>query len=649
VLGTLRSGLQVVPVGLVLAGFGVSLFYTGGDVQPYVAAALILIAAFAVAVWMPGGADYLDLGPAGILLALLALWLLASGLWSEIPYLSAIKGGVVGAAMLAYLVLRLTPASGQGWTTAAYGLPALGTVVAAVMIGQVALGQRPEASFLNVNTAAALVNFLWPFLALICVSQRFPTSVASLLIGLIGVNAVAIGLTGGRAVTLAFAASLGVFLVIVWGWASKYRVGGVVGAAVGGLASAHFVSDVVPSAGVRELGSRLATLAEPASAGATRIPIWEATVTMIAERPWLGWGPGTFFQIYPSYRLPEATAAGYQVHNDYLQYWFEGGLPAVILVMGVGIACLVAIVRLRQAAAPTGLAATMAYAAGVGLIGAAVHGLFSYNLQVMAYLIVVGIGIAAIDAADTGSFRIRLPIGQLRSSLVGGVAVASLLLVLVSHLVAVGAASHYTRQGSSLMRIGFYEPADEALATGTRLWSAQDVSHGLRGEVRHRALANVDETAMDKRQTLKSQGLDYLAAAIDRNPWRPGHYRIKAGILKQAPNPEPEKAQAVLRDTLELNPRAALARRDLARLLRERGDLGAALDLVDRGLRLHYAQHDPLPLMALGVELREQAGDDEGAARLREQLRDQREKQRATGATRTFVPVPRINDGAYGS
>jgi O-antigen ligase len=82
-----------------------------------------------------------------------------------------------------------------------------------------------------------------------------------------------------------------------------------------------------------------------------RVGPWSAAVAMALERPWTGWGPGTFGAEFVPHRLrmeialhrrtpnPELTSSYAEAHCDYLQPFAEAGIPA-------GLAALLSVVFL---------------------------------------------------------------------------------------------------------------------------------------------------------------------------------------------------------------------------------------------------------------------------------------------------------------
>jgi O-antigen ligase len=82
-----------------------------------------------------------------------------------------------------------------------------------------------------------------------------------------------------------------------------------------------------------------------------RLGPWSAAFAMMLERPWTGWGPGTFGAEFVPHRLrmeivlhrrtpnPQLTSSYAEAHCDYLQPFAEAGIPA-------GLAALLSVVFL---------------------------------------------------------------------------------------------------------------------------------------------------------------------------------------------------------------------------------------------------------------------------------------------------------------
>ena len=84
---------------------------------------------------------------------------------------------------------------------------------------------------------------------------------------------------------------------------------------------------------------RVASLLNP-DEGTTfrRLKLWEASVEMLADHPWLGVGLDNFLYQYPRYVRPEAAQEPdlSHPHNLVLHWWLSLGLPGVIALLWLG-------------------------------------------------------------------------------------------------------------------------------------------------------------------------------------------------------------------------------------------------------------------------------------------------------------------------
>jgi O-antigen ligase len=104
---------------------------------------------------------------------------------------------------------------------------------------------------------------------------------------------------------------------------------------------------------------------------------------MVALKPFLGWGLGTFPVVYPSFRSFYTMFFINAAHDDYLQVLVETGLA--------GFACVVWFIILlyrnglrRYDGGNQTWRGVLRVAALVGCTGILVHSLFDFNLQIPA-------------------------------------------------------------------------------------------------------------------------------------------------------------------------------------------------------------------------------------------------------------------------
>jgi O-antigen ligase len=77
---------------------------------------------------------------------------------------------------------------------------------------------------------------------------------------------------------------------------------------------------------VRAPGERFVTNAPEISSFGGRLPVWESSVRIIDDYPVLGTGFGTFESAFVRYRPPGLDYRWDFAHNDWLQFFVEGGL-----------------------------------------------------------------------------------------------------------------------------------------------------------------------------------------------------------------------------------------------------------------------------------------------------------------------------------
>jgi O-antigen ligase len=94
-----------------------------------------------------------------------------------------------------------------------------------------------------------------------------------------------------------------------------------------------------------------------------RVQFAVSTMHMIAMRPWIGWGLGSWPAVYPAFATFDPGALVNQAHSDWLQWTAEGGLP-------VGLAMLALTVW--------GVKPAIRSVWGIGAIAVLVHAAFDY-------------------------------------------------------------------------------------------------------------------------------------------------------------------------------------------------------------------------------------------------------------------------------
>lgn len=133
------------------------------------------------------------------------------------------------------------------------------------------------------------------------------------------------------------------------------------------------------------ISERIARLHDPlGKAGAgDRLAIVRDSLKMIRSRPILGWGLGTFPQVYPSFRSFYTNYFVNEAHNDYIQMAVETGL------VGVALGGWFIVLFFRKGLHGidcwrTDIRSAMTLASIIGVTGILVHSLSDFNLQIPA-------------------------------------------------------------------------------------------------------------------------------------------------------------------------------------------------------------------------------------------------------------------------
>jgi O-antigen ligase len=119
--------------------------------------------------------------------------------------------------------------------------------------------------------------------------------------------------------------------------------------------------------------------------------IYDATMTAVADAPWLGTGAGSFAEVFSLYHPPAIYTRVLRAHDSYLENALELGIPAAIVLIlafaGPAVICLAGIRRRRRDALYPciGVAASL-------LVG--LHATVDFTLQVPAvaatYALIMG-------------------------------------------------------------------------------------------------------------------------------------------------------------------------------------------------------------------------------------------------------------------
>lgn len=272
---------------------------------------------------------------AGWLLAYLA-WLVISSWQSDVAQVSWVAVWVLAGLPLAYFAWGMTPNPDRVWNAVRTALLLTGPVFALWGLGQVLTHYGygyPVGPLVDKNAFAALMNVFWFLTSIHFIRwagggrrQHWRLVLPALGLLLIAMTLFA---AESRGATLTW-----LLLMPIAGWVG-YRGKRSKGAIIVVLAAAlmgYFGAATLLGLNV---GHRTLNLEQDASTSA-RILMWRSSMQIARDHPIAGTGWGTFAAEYPAYRDPrENTTAGAYAHNDYLQLTAEGGIPMLVLLLGI--------------------------------------------------------------------------------------------------------------------------------------------------------------------------------------------------------------------------------------------------------------------------------------------------------------------------
>lgn len=192
--------------------------------------------------------------------------------------------------------------------------------------------------------------------------------------------AATIFLSGSRGGMLAFCVEIAIFLTLVFRERQKQSIAILLGAFL--VISVATISWT----GGREVKARIATFSVHRNsdlANDIRLQIDRDILQMTKQRPVLGWGQGTFADVYPQFRSFYADSLINAAHNDFLQVLAETGIIGFAIMLWFLVITMRNALR-KSAKWKSNLNGAVAVAALLGISGILVHSLVDFNMQIPA-------------------------------------------------------------------------------------------------------------------------------------------------------------------------------------------------------------------------------------------------------------------------
>lgn len=589
----------------------------------------------------------LPLTPFAVVSLLYWIWLVVSGIWGRVELQGTIAIWWLGALPLVFWIYTLSPGRDEIWRHGYRWAVMIGVGLAVAASCQwLIYGLEPNATFLNRQSLAALLNLiLIPLTGYFLILGPLKRRWLFLLGGVIFVLAFALALIEGRGATIAGAIAFLFLLGVAVLHMPKRRIVALVGI----IAVAFAIGATLGRVGV---GQRLeGVAANPWEAGSTRLVIWKQSWKMLQDSPWMGIGVGHYSLYWPPYRDPSDTSDGFFVHNDYLQFWIEAGLPGLILLLALLVAAAFMYVRAMRMTtdAPTRVEATALLA---GLAAVAMHSFLDFNLYVLSILLLAGLTLGRLHSLAYANsyprFVLFAPskvVSRPGYRLLVGIVAAFPLL----YFSTLGLASSEYQRGLKLVEESQWGQGYAVLHRATRLYPyADNVMLSTADLLRHLITLLPESADAGKKQEFFDEAERLLVRAEELNPFRPQTFAVHAFFYEQNSTlvgaDWVNKVANYYRRAVELEPRGYQERYLYARFLLSQGRQEEARRILEDGMKYELGDSERLiPFYAFTAQLRSQNGDRRGATELMERInsiREARLRERAYTPTRPVIGSP---------
>jgi tetratricopeptide (TPR) repeat protein len=295
----------------------------------------------------------------------------------------------------------------------------------------------------------------------------------------------------------------------------------------------------------------------------SRTPMWAATSGMVAERPWLGFGTGSYLYEYPGFSKRYDLFGDYETlgiriktnpHNILLQLAAENGLPLTLLFVGLYLWLMVKVMR-QAWQEPKAFWLCATWALWATALDAQVNHVF-FN-PASLFMAAVGMGLWYGQLSKKAGNR-SLSLCPLWRSPISALLVSLMALAIASYPLRWVVSQYFVAEAGRLATADPpASPRKVVMAWSSALkWGPNNPSglYGLAGfYLQHHQPAQAEDTLLEflKLSPNHSAGLNHLATL-----------QANAGRL--------DEAEKTFTEVLRLEPDATIARQNLEELLKSR-------------------------------------------------------------------------------
>lgn len=582
---------------LILGSFAAGLFFRGTDnimVLPHLGALLF----FSALTLQPCFSKGLSIPRSPVIILFLSYWLYIwiSTLWSTVPYNSTLFAFIFSVLPFMFFTLILAP-NPLPWlrthmTALGVGLAVL-CIWAMIQYFFLDFGARVHHPMLNPNNLAVIFNMgLFPALMLYFYSK---TKLHTLLGFILAVLCVfAMFSTQSRGGLLSFIIAALPFFIFVRKQVgfTPFKLLAFLFALIISFVTVHYIS-----AGT--LGDGLIDVMMPGTEADARTVferklIWTGTLHLIHDHFWLGTGLGSFTYFYPRYRSPQDFSDGYFAHMDPLQFWAEMGVLAPLLFYSLLIAILARTLHAAKKADQTSPEHGWMWAFFCGLLALAGHAHISFHLYMPVNLFIAAFLLAGWYLSSEkilGNTRTTFKFKAAPAAIASYILFSAILLLSASWMARAAAGVHFINETSRFM-VTKNDNEERRALDQARFFAPASYSPLYDYEAKYRMNMLSDRSepkTQEEQQKLYQEALTYIDRAISLNSGFSGLWNRKAMLYFIAfPNLDAQgrdKAEELLKKSLEANPLLLDSRLGLSYLYRSKGNLSAARAILEGAIK----------------------------------------------------------------
>ena len=422
---------------------------------------------------------------------------------------------------------------------------------------------RPSGMLGNWNTHAALLAMiLLPGIIIYTLRSTASNQQLSFWFIMSLLFAFAMGLTLSRGALLIFATATACLVILAWRQKLSIKYGLIF---LSALTIGYLLNSVLVSDSIVQRFSAISDSQSIIALGSGRHLLWLPAWDMFLDRPFLGWGLGVFYLLYPQYKSPLSDEAGFFAHNDYLQILLElGPIGLVIFLVFIFILFKRLFTLIIQRTPNFSAHKIEAFALLATCAGLLVHTFFTFHLYQLTIQVVLGyyLGRASrniVLASDAAQKSAPQKLNGKAVWLYRGFSSTIIILIITF-----GISFYYnfkaTRTENEQQFLNYYRISGLFFPQVERyeFFSAEDLSAQLQQPI--------SKQNMPKRQKMAKLALNRINSSINDMQANAQSYQIKAKIVR-AMQGDISTVSELYEKSLQLNPYQLKTRDEYSRYL----------------------------------------------------------------------------------